>query len=50
MSVETFENNESNISENIGKLKLKQNIKSQLSQRKQIFDNFIISLSDNTEN
>ena len=57
MLVKTFENNGKNISENIVKLNLKQNtnlccitIWSTYKQRKQIFDNFMISLPDKTQN
>ena len=57
MLVKTFENNEKNISKNIVKLNLKQNnnlyciiIWSTYVQRKHIFDNFMISLPDKTEN
>ena len=56
MSVNTFGSNGMNISENIVKLKLEQNIKPLLYnwskdvQKKQIFDNFIISLPDKNEN
>ena len=58
MSVKSFENNGTNTSENIVKMKLAQNIKSLLYnplvhihvQWKQIFDNFGISLADKTEN
>ena len=57
MSVKTFENNGKNISKNIVKLNLKQNtylyyiiIWSTYVQRKDIFDNFMISLPDKTKN
>ena len=57
MLVKTFENNGKNISKNIVKLNLKQNINfccimiwSKYVQRKQIFDNFIVNLPDKTEN
>ena len=57
MLVKTFENNGKNISKNIVKLDLDQNINlcciiiwSTYVQRKQIFDNFLISLLDETEN
>ena len=54
MSVKTFETNGKNIGENIVKLKLEESIKFLLFnhlvyiyiQRKQIFDNFLISLPD----
>ena len=56
MLVKTFGNNGKNISENIVKLKLEQNIKSLCMiiwctyvKRKQIFDNFMIILSDKIE-
>ena len=56
MSVKTFENNGKNISKNIVKLNLKQNtylyyiiIWSTYVQRKDIFDNFMISLPDKTK-
>ena len=57
MSVKTFENNGKNISKNIVKLNLKQTtylyyiiIWSTYVQRKDIFDNFMISLPDKTKN
>ena len=57
MLVTTFENNGKNISKNIVKLNLEQNINlcsiiiwSKYVQRKQIFDNFMIILPDKTEN
>ena len=57
MLVKTFENNGNNVSKNSVKLNLKQNtnvyciiIWSTFVQRKNIFDNFIISLLDKTEN
>ena len=57
MLVKTVENNVKNISKNIVKLNLKQNtniyciiIWSNYVQRKHIFDNFLISLPDNTDN
>ena len=56
MLVKTFENNGKNISKTIVKLNLEQNIKSLLYiwstyvQTRQIFDNFMISLTDKTEN
>ena len=57
MLVKTFENNEKNISKNIVKLDLDQNINlcciiiwSTYVQRKEIFDNFLISVLDETEN
>ena len=57
MLVKTFENNGKNISKNIVKLNLEQNINlcsiiiwSKYVQRKQIFDNFMIILPDKTEN
>ena len=57
MSVKNFENNGKNVSKNIVKLNLEQNIKSRCIiiwstyvQRKQIFYNFMISLPDKTEN
>ena len=56
MSGKTFENNGKNITEIIVKLKLGYNIKPLLYnhwsthvQREQMFDNFMISLPDNTE-
>ena len=55
--VKTFENKGKNISKNIVKLNLEQNINlcctiilSAYVQRKQIFNNFVIILSDKTEN
>ena len=57
MLVKAFENNGKNISKNIVKLNLEQNINfcciiiwSKYVQRKQIFDNFIVNLPDKTEN
>ena len=57
MLAETVENNGKNISKNTIKLNLKQNtnfyciiIWSAYVQRKHIFDNFMISLPDKTEN
>ena len=57
MLVTTFENNGRNISKNIAKLNLKQNtnlcciiIWSTYVQWKHIYDNFMISLPDKTEN
>ena len=57
MLVKYFENNGKNIRKNIVKLNLKQNINlccivilSANVQRKKIFDNFMISLPDKTEN
>ena len=57
MLKKTFENNGKNISKNIVKLNLEQNINlcciiiwSKYVQRKQIFDNFMIILPDKTEN
>ena len=57
MSVKTFENNGKNISKNIVKLNLEQNIVlcciivlSTYVQRKQIFDSFVVILPDKTEN
>ena len=56
MLVKTFENNGKNISKNIVKLNLGQNVNlccmiiwSTYVQRKQIFDNFVIILRDKTE-
>ena len=57
MPVKNFGNNGKNISENTVKLKSEQNIKSLLyiinwsryGQRRQIFDNFLISLLDKIE-
>ena len=55
--MKTFEHNGKNISKNIVKLNLEQNINlcciiilSTYVQRKQIFDNFMIILLDKTEN
>ena len=57
MLVTTFENNGRNIGKNIVKLDLKQNtnlyciiIWSTYVQRKHVFDNFMMSLPDKTEN
>ena len=57
MSVKTFENNRKNIIKNIVKRKLEQNINlcciiiwSTYVERKQIFDNSMISLPDKNEN
>ena len=57
MLVNSFENNGKNITKNIVKLNLKQNnnlyyiiIWSTFVQRKYIFDNFMVSLPDKTEN
>ena len=57
MSVKTFESNKKNISKNIVKLNLEQNINlgciiilSTYVQRKQVFENFMIGLPDKTEN
>ena len=56
MLVKAFQNNGKNISKNILKLNLEQNINlcciiiwSTYVQRKQIFDNFMLSLPDKTE-
>ena len=56
MLLKTFENNGKNISKNIVKLNLEQNINlcyiinwSTYEQRKQIFDNFMASLQDKTD-
>ena len=56
MLLKTFENNGKNIGKNIVKLNLKQNINlcyiinwSTYEQRKQIFDNFMASLQDKTD-
>ena len=55
--MKTFENNGNNISKNIVKLNLEQNISfcciviwSTYVQRKQIFEKFMIILPDKTEN
>ena len=50
--MKTFEHNGKNISKNIVKLNLEQNINlcCIYEQRKQIFDNFMIILPGNTEN
>ena len=55
--MKTFEHNGKNISKNIVKLNLEQNINlcciiilSTYVYRKQIFDNFVIILPDKTEN
>ena len=57
MSVKIFECNKKNISKNIVKLNLEQNIDlgciiilSTYVQRKQVFENFMIGLPDKTEN
>ena len=57
MSVKTFENNRKNIIKNIVKRELEQNINlcciiiwSTYVERKQIFDNSMISLPDKNEN
>ena len=57
MLVNSFENNGKNITKNIVKLNLKQNnnlyyiiIWSTFVQRKHIFDNYMVSLPDKTEN
>ena len=57
MSVKIFESNKRNISKNIVKLNLEQNIDlgciiilSTYVQRKQVFENFMIGLPDKTEN
>ena len=57
MSMKTFESNKKNISKNIAKLNLEQNINlgciiilSTYVQRKQVFENFMIGLPDKTEN
>ena len=57
MSVKIFESNKKNISKNIVKLNLEQNIDlgciiilSTYVQRKQVFENFMIGLPDKTEN
>ena len=57
MSVKIFESNKKNISKNIVKLNLEQNINlgciiilSTYVQKKQIFENFMIGLPDKTEN
>ena len=57
MSVKIFESNKKNISKNIVKLNLEQNINlgciiilSTYVQRKQVFENFMIGLPDKTEN
>ena len=57
MSVKIFESNKKNISKNIVKLNLEQNINlgciiilSTYVQRKQVFENFMIRLPDKTEN
>ena len=56
MLLKTFENNGKNIGKNIVKLNLEQNINlcyiinwSTYEQRKQIFDNFMASLQDKTD-
>ena len=56
MLQKTFENNGKNIGKNIVKLNLEQNINlcyiinwSTYEQRKQIFDNFMASLQDKTD-
>ena len=56
MLLKTFENNGKNISKNIVKLNLEQNINlcyiinwSTYEQRKQTFDNFMASLQDKTD-
>ena len=57
MAVKIFESNKKNISKNIVKLNLEQNIDlgciiilSTYVQRKQVFENFMIGLPDKTEN
>ena len=57
MSVKIFESNKKNISKNIVKLNLEQNIDlgciiilSTYVQRKQVFENFMIGLPDKTDN
>ena len=57
MSMKIFESNKKNISKNIVKLNLEQNIDlgciiilSTYVQRKQVFENFMIGLPDKTEN